>query len=409
MERKHYLSLLVSICLLMTSCATGGGEGEYYDFLNDVTPRYSSYGIGGEGGPGGGTSSGTGGNTQAGIVTAGEWRDLEHWIFWAGLMQGDEFGDKSDYWNFFTNNRVAVKVTKPNGQPAAGVAVELLHNGKVQWQAITDNHGEAECWIGLYQPVTTTSEELTLTLDGQLMEGHPALCKWESTTTQIAVNHYTITSPAVETQQADIAFIVDATGSMGDEINFLKSDLLDIIDKVSAVHPETTIRTAALFSRDEDDECGDDGLCQQCHPFVLYSQRAYDRRFQQACYEDAIDDERDVVSYEQCRYEAVGMFEECGGQSGAEGALCPLHFEAELVARYEGDFHSREESGEGQDEHNIDDECCHCRWMDDGIGLLGARTTTESFLAVSSVGAAGVGCSLSDSDTGVNPEDDVMW
>lgn len=254
MERKHYLSLLVSICLLMTSCATGGGEGEYYDFLNDVTPSYSSYGIGGEGGPGGGTSSGTGGNTQAGIVTAGEWRDLEHWIFWAGLMQGDEFGDKSDYWNFFTNNRVAVKVTKPNGQPAAGVAVELLHNGKVQWQAITDNHGEAECWIGLYQPVTTTSEELTLTLDGQLMEGHPALCKWESTTTQIAVNHYTITSPAVETQQADIAFIVDATGSMGDEINFLKSDLLDIIDKVSAVHPETTIRTAALFYRDEDDD-----------------------------------------------------------------------------------------------------------------------------------------------------------
>ena len=254
MERKHYLSFLAGICLLMASCTTGGGEDGRDDFSYEMEAGYYGFTTSGDGGPGGGTGSGSGGNTQAGIVTAGEWRDLEHWQFWSGLMQGDEFGDKTDYWKFFTNNRVAVKVTKPNGQPAVGVAVELLRNGTAQWQAITDNHGEAECWIGLYQQTTTTSDELTLTLDGRLMEGHPALCEWDSMATQITVNHYTITRPSAETRQADIAFIVDATGSMGDEINFLKSDLLDIIDKVSAVHPETTIRTAALFYRDEGDD-----------------------------------------------------------------------------------------------------------------------------------------------------------
>jgi hypothetical protein len=52
---------------------------------------------------------------------------------------------------------------------------------------------------------------------------------------------------------ADVAFIVDATGSMGDEISFLKDDLLNIIQRASA-STSRELRTAALFYRDEGDE-----------------------------------------------------------------------------------------------------------------------------------------------------------
>jgi hypothetical protein len=53
--------------------------------------------------------------------------------------------------------------------------------------------------------------------------------------------------------KADVAFIVDATGSMGDEIDFLISDLGYIIDHAGS-NRKVTLRTAALFYRDEDDE-----------------------------------------------------------------------------------------------------------------------------------------------------------
>lgn len=52
--------------------------------------------------------------------------------------------------------------------------------------------------------------------------------------------------------KADVAFIVDATGSMSDEIKFLKSDLSYIIDHASS-ESKVALRTAALFYRDEGD------------------------------------------------------------------------------------------------------------------------------------------------------------
>ena len=49
------------------------------------------------------------------------------------------------------------------------------------------------------------------------------------------------------------AFIVDATGSMGDEIGFLKADLKDIIDLVGQ-QCTAKLRTGTVFYRDEGDE-----------------------------------------------------------------------------------------------------------------------------------------------------------
>ena len=71
------------------------------------------------------------GNTQAGVVTAGEWCDLNHWAFWSRLMQDADsagYADKSGYWRFYTNNRVAVRVTDADGNPMVGMQVELLRS-----------------------------------------------------------------------------------------------------------------------------------------------------------------------------------------------------------------------------------------------------------------------------------------
>jgi hypothetical protein len=85
------------------------------------------------------------------------------------------------------------------------------------------------------------------------MEGHPDVTDWNEQA-EVKVNRYVCgTTPNVSTR-ADIAFVVDATGSMLDEINFLKNDLEDIINKAASVRSGLTMRTAALFYRDEGDE-----------------------------------------------------------------------------------------------------------------------------------------------------------
>lgn len=196
-------------------------------------------------------------NTQAGIVTAGEWCDLTHWGFWSKLMLGEDFSAMSDYWSFYTNNRIAVRVTDERGNALPGVNVKLLREGEgagTIWETITDNRGEAECWLGMFQQTSATSPKLRISLNGKTMDGNPQICPLDSLLQSALVNTYVLRRATAPVLQADIAFIVDATGSMADEISFLKQDLVDIIGKVKSVREDMTIRTAALFYRDEGDD-----------------------------------------------------------------------------------------------------------------------------------------------------------
>jgi hypothetical protein len=98
-----------------------------------------------------------------------------------------------------------------------------------------------------------STEELRITIEGELMDGHPQVSSLGQGG-NVALNSYAVAVPSPANSRADIAFIVDATGSMSDEIDFLKSDLTDIISKVAEVRPSLTMRTAALFYRDKGDE-----------------------------------------------------------------------------------------------------------------------------------------------------------
>lgn len=203
--------------------------------------------------PGGDGDGNGNGNTNAGVLTAAEWCDLDHWDFWSGLMESETFAGYASTWGFHTNNRVAVQLTD-KGMAVANVAVTLKRGNKTIWQARTDNHGKANCWIGLNQKeAVEDTSALSLTIGSTPMKERVKVTGWDPQAAP-AVNEFEYSPTKAAAMNADIAFIVDATGSMGDEISFLKSDLKDIINKVSSMKTNITIRTAALFYRDEGDE-----------------------------------------------------------------------------------------------------------------------------------------------------------
>jgi Mg-chelatase subunit ChlD len=52
----------------------------------------------------------------------------------------------------------------------------------------------------------------------------------------------------------DIGFLVDATGSMGDEMTFLQTEIKDIVRRVRGTEPDLDIRLSVVFYRDRGDE-----------------------------------------------------------------------------------------------------------------------------------------------------------
>jgi von Willebrand factor type A domain len=59
---------------------------------------------------------------------------------------------------------------------------------------------------------------------------------------------------AQRVRKFDLAVVIDATGSMGDEINFLKAELGEIISTLSRRHQGLDIRVAMVVYRDQGDE-----------------------------------------------------------------------------------------------------------------------------------------------------------
>lgn len=201
---------------------------------------------GGDYGPG----EGQGGGAEAGVVTAAEWNDLLNWDFWGKLMTGD-YSKMNGYWGFNTSKRIAVKLVSEGDAPVVGVPVKLVKGEECLWETISDNKGEANLWLAVnnvQDPVSVA--DCRVVIDGAEQPDAPSLWAWDAT--EPVINEYAVASSASLGNTVDIAFIVDATGSMGDEIAFLKSDLKSILEKVGAMETDRTIFTGTVFYRDSD-------------------------------------------------------------------------------------------------------------------------------------------------------------
>ncbi len=200
----------------------------------DGSSPESSSDIAGQGAPG----------PDSGLVTAGEWNDLDNWAFWQNLITNTEFNHMPSVWGFYTNNRISVEIHREN-VPIENLKIELKKEGNSIWTAKTDVYGKAELWVGLNEQVT--------------LEDFTAYDLWVNETkieADLSTGHVRVNLDMLLPEHTDvqIAFMVDATGSMGDELEFLKADLQDVIQQSEESNPCINISTASVFYRDEGDD-----------------------------------------------------------------------------------------------------------------------------------------------------------
>ena len=149
---------------------------------------------------------------------------------------------------------MAVRVADADGKRLPNVKVELKQGqaGTI-WSTVTDNLGEASLWVDPFHAEAGT-EDLAIVIDGVRQAGAPKVTTWNFQQEGADVNFYQITGAREPQKKADLAFIVDATGSMGDEIAFLKKDLMNILDRVKGGQGDIGLRTGTVFYRDEGDD-----------------------------------------------------------------------------------------------------------------------------------------------------------
>lgn len=186
---------------------------------------------------------------KAGHLTSGEINDFSKWELWTDITTL-ELQQYESVWNIYAKNRYTVMVQTTKYTPLPNAIVQLKNNDKIIWETRTDNTGKAELWYGMFD--NDNSERNSLSLDINWSGKHYTIKKAKLFNQRI--NLIDIPVACVQPSRLDVAFIVDATGSMADEIAYLKAELLDIIGGIQDSMPDMEIRTGSVFYRDDAEE-----------------------------------------------------------------------------------------------------------------------------------------------------------
>jgi hypothetical protein len=199
----------------------------------------------------GGVGSGASALPAAGQLTAGEINDFSKWDLWQDVRDED-LAAFQGVWHFYPRHRFVVQAANEAGSPLPNAQVLLYApDGKLVWQGRTDNTGKAEAWANLWQKEAQLDPSgYRLVVNGS---GKAYPIEKPRVFTQGGVNFIKIAASCTEQPLIDVAFVVDATGSMSDEIRYLQSELLDVMTRVRDSLPLADLRLGSVFYRDHGD------------------------------------------------------------------------------------------------------------------------------------------------------------
>lgn len=185
-------------------------------------------------------------NGTSGALTAGEVNDFSKWTMWQDIV-ATELSKFQTTWNIAPKGRYTIELHSKSGIPLADALVFLKQrNGTLIFTARTDNTGKAELWL-------TIKNENPVIAGGLMME-----VEYNGQKTRIndvkpfekTVNHLVMDVTCEQSENVDIAFVVDATGSMGDELSYLQAEMNDIIFQSKQISSKLNFQFANVFYRD---------------------------------------------------------------------------------------------------------------------------------------------------------------
>jgi len=193
---------------------------------------------------------------SAGQLTSGEWSDIKNYDFYLNLFDIDSDPDTEEsqrrntfsqfinYFGFETRYMFTANVVC-NGLPVGDADIELFDSsGNSLFAAKTNARGNAF----LFPSYDLTNENITVRANSG---GYESIQSFVNTQNNLQI---TLENRASIQSVLDIMFVIDTTGSMGDEIRYLQSEIADVIDSISKDNPNYTINLALLFYRDFGDD-----------------------------------------------------------------------------------------------------------------------------------------------------------
>lgn len=262
MKKYRFIVLIFMLFFIfsLASCESNLGgliNGDEDIYLEPSDPSYGEY----EGGldipsapsdvaPGGeGSDESTSDKHQgpaAGQITSSAWNDSRNYDYWLSLFDQNPENQTNSFNDYFIqlnnhttslNTQKMITVSIKNNDQAISNYPVSISNYNYTFNAKTDVFGNAYLFI-------PNDSEFPYTIK----YGDNS---YELTAYQKEPIELTITENNQASTTLDLMFVIDTTGSMGDEIRYLKAEIKNVIESINI--DQNNIRLGLLFYRDEGD------------------------------------------------------------------------------------------------------------------------------------------------------------
>ena len=196
---------------------------------------------------------------QSALLTAGDIDDLRNLDFFRAYVQRTQQQypevQNQSFWPQLTlDKRITLTIIDKKRHAVANAAVRINAGNQAQKTALlTSSEGIASVFPALDAPDMNGTLLLAITTpEGQTQHVTIPLQADQQTdvSATITLNHYT----AHTAQAMDIMFVIDATGSMGDEIRYLQTEFDGIVSRLSSNNPQVSMRYGLVMYRDIGDD-----------------------------------------------------------------------------------------------------------------------------------------------------------
>lgn len=180
-------------------------------------------------------------NLQSGTLTAGSFDDnLNPWVFDKFVDQVRSHPELSAVASAFAGERSVLRVQDERGRPLANATVTI--DGKTMKTRSDGRVVYVQGWDSGRQG------------QGKATIAHSGVTKTVKIADQIEQMVTLKGAQSTMPDQLDIALVIDATGSMGDELEFLKVEIRDISEAIARHFPNVDQRFALIVYRDQGDQ-----------------------------------------------------------------------------------------------------------------------------------------------------------
>ena len=179
----------------------------------------------------------------AGQLTAGHWRDIDNQQFWTDIL-GDDMDEWKHHWQLFPHRVSELELVNREGLPLIDAEVFLYSRsepGRQLWRGRTDNRGKVALWD---RPFTESVEDDRLRAE---VRHHGRVYPLDLRSKEgVRQKKFKVDIECEVAPVVDLLFAIDVSGSMKDELSFLKSELIDVTERLQQQHTDKTIRTGAI-------------------------------------------------------------------------------------------------------------------------------------------------------------------